>query len=105
MLPELPAFAVGWRFSRAYLHLYLYFEARISPIFWALCVPGDNSGVMIGVIRGGRMPVPKMCRVLYQFYFVARVRNVYVLHYDDQQTLCGLCRCMSVLYGSVQKSP
>ena len=51
-------------------------------LLWALCVPGDNSGVVIGVIRGGRMPVPKMCRVLYQFYFVARVRRLYVLHHD-----------------------
>ena len=51
------------------------------------------------------MPVPKMCRVLYQFYFVARVRRLYVLHYDDQQTFCHMCMCVSVLYESVQKSP
>ena len=45
-------------------------------LLWALCVPGDNSGVDIGVIRGGRM------RRLSQFYFVARVRRLYVLHHD-----------------------
>ena len=59
----------------------------------------------IGVIRGGRMPVPKMCRVLYQFYFVARVRRLYVLHHDAQKSVCHTCMCVSVLYESVQKSP
>ena len=28
-----------------------------------------------------------------------------MLHYDDQQTCCHMCMCVSVLYESVQKSP
>ena len=58
----------------------------------ALRARGQQWGVVIGVIRGGRMPVPKMCRVLYQFYFVARVRRLYVLHHDAQKSFCHTCR-------------
>ena len=47
----------------------------------------------------------KVSRTLSQFCLVARVRRLYVLHYDDQQTVCDLCMCVSVLYESVQKAP